>query len=44
MPLKVLVGSNLGRNEITASLLEKEGYELVRLPPAEAGHQADTDL
>ena len=37
MPLKVLVGSNLGRNEITASLLEKEGYELVRLPPAEPG-------
>lgn len=37
MTLKVLVGSNLGRNEITATLLEKEGYELVRLPPSVPG-------
>ena len=37
MPLKVLVGSNLGRNEITATLLEKEGYELIRLPASEPG-------
>ncbi len=37
MSLKVLLGSNLGRNEITASLLGKEGYELIRLPAAEPG-------
>ena len=37
MGLKVVVGSNLGRQEITAELLEREGYELIRLPAFEPG-------
>jgi phosphoglycerate dehydrogenase-like enzyme len=39
MPLKVLLGPNLGRWETTASLLEKEGYEIVRLPVPEPGER-----
>ena len=40
MGLKVVVGSNLGRQEITAELLEREGYELIRLPAFEPGARA----
>src|SRR5690606_1970412 len=37
MALKIVVGSNLGRQEITAELLQREGYELIRLPAVEPG-------